>query len=335
MNGARGTCLHAPPPNARPSRLREAAHAGAALDCHAACASCASARPRASGRADARTTIVSPGPTGPRRRCPRDDHGRELRIAAGRLPVGHQQDRLAGRGTCSAPSGVGSEIIAAVVRAARARPSSRYPMRSDWGRSRYGARLQRGRTLRASNQSTLRPGRTRTGRTGVTRRDGVDRRSRSAHARSGRCTERCRCQAEADHRRQARGPHTAQPATRCVARLPSTRRHVDAAGHRQVARASLACASPNRSVIRRGSAHAIALRHGLPSSAIANSAPVTATRRRPRIRAPGPRSVTSRVAASSALPTSALARRCDQRIHRAGHRTPRDCIPSGRDPARS
>ena len=64
----------------------------------------------------------------------RGDHGGDLRIAAGRLPIGHQQNRIAGRRHLQrAGERRVRDHLAALDAAECVPPVKRYPMRSDCG----------------------------------------------------------------------------------------------------------------------------------------------------------------------------------------------------------
>ena len=139
----------------------------------------------------------------------------------------------------------------------------------------------------------------------------VDERRRLSAADASRRSRHAERQASPAHERAALPGRPCRLET-CVARLPSTGGTSNAAGDREVG--ARAASSARRTAARdpRATTNGASMRHRPTVDATART-----PRRRPRPRArrsnssSGPISVTSSVAASRALPTSAFASRCE------------------------
>ena len=259
----------------RPARAAAAKSlTGALLDALMSARSCAISAAIASRRRAHHEGDRVAGPSCPASGDVGGDHGRDLRISAGGLPIGHQQDRHApdaGTWRHAQRGRVGDDVGASRVRQ-RPAPSSRKPMRSESAADRVRRRLS---TPSASGANVVRPA-GRAARESRVRGRPAARWSASARARIGRIPGRVAerkpvagDRARARRRRPCRATDVRRPA-------PERGRHGDT--RRDTARYARAPRRRRRSA-ERDPAETMngALRSVRPPSiATSNAAPATA-----------------------------------------------------------
>ena len=199
-------------------------------------------------------------------------------------------------------------------------PSSRNPMRSELLADRVRRRLQRVQRVARERSPPADPA----ARGAVRGRDGSSTTGSAGGAAVGRGRIR-HAKRRCDRRLSARGrPSRPCALTTCVERLPSTGGTAMPPRDRQVgARAAPPSSEPQARLRRPPGTASRAAPDGRPATIR-----IPRRSRRPRRSSSnsssGPSSVTSSVAASRSLPTSALARRCDTGSIGPATGTPRD-----------
>ena len=264
--------------------------------------SAASASARVHGTNDTR----SPGASWPATGRSAQNHGRDLQVAARGLAIGHQQQRsAAGRHLDRAERHrLGQRLAAAGDRQRRTVERERHPVRvGRHAEDVAGERVDRlpgePPVLRAEHHAQARAAAVRQVGAHVGGEPGA-----------GGGAAGARCSGRRSPGRSARPSTPPMPLTRWVARLPKHRRRRDAAGKGQ-AGPGADMPLPRPAGARRPGRR----RRRSPGTATSftdtsNAAPASAARTGWSTVSSGPTRVTSSAAASAALPTSALARRC-------------------------